>query len=148
VKSSRTEFESWIEKLSEPSAKFGGMPECPFAKRAWQEAGVVFENCEWRAVKRLTQIVCSFDPDDSRVHVLSFTPEAYDHDLIENIVDGTNTCWPHLLVLATHPNDDAPSHPSLGLIFIQRRADMIAAVDALRETPYYDNNPLPEWYTE
>jgi hypothetical protein len=136
----------WISELAAPNPKYGGQPTCPFAQNALAKNKVVLEYCGpylLDRLHRLTYIEPSVD-----VYVLEFIPHLYDADLLDTIVEQLNTTHPYLLVLATHPKHDDPSHPTLGLVFVQRKADMIAAVDYLRTTSYYDNNPLPEWYDD
>jgi hypothetical protein len=139
--------ERWISQLSEPNPKFGGQPECAFAQNAWRKATVEFEDCGLNLLDRLLDISTGY-VEEGKVHLLKFDVDGYYADLLDDIVAYYNELQPHLLFLATHPLHDEPSHPTLGLVFVQRKADMIAAVDYLRTTSYYDNNPLPEWYVE
>lgn len=140
-------LKAWIKQLSKPNPKFGGMPECPFARSAMEQGKVVLKNC-YQSLAYHIWLVDDKGAETDKVYLLMFDTDWYSAGEIDGIVDYYNRIYLHLLILAAHPKHDEPSHPTLGLVFIQRKADMIAAVDYLRTTAYYDNNPLPEWYLE
>jgi hypothetical protein len=148
----RQAVEQWISELAAPNPKFGGQATCPFAQSAWREGHLEYEDCgrgQFRhgLLNRLYHVVYGF-VGARKVHVLEFDPADYDVDLLAWIVERINAVHPHLLVLYIHPDDDEPSHPTLGLVLVQRRDDMMATIEVLRKTPYFDNNPLPEWYND
>ena len=143
----RQAVEQWISELAAPNEKLAGQATCPFAQSAWREGRVEYEDCDLVLLNRLYRVVSGFVAS-RKVHVLEFDPADYDADLLGWMVERINADHPHLLVLYIHPDDDEPSHPTLGLVLVQRRDDMMAAIEVLRKTPYFDNNPLPEWYDD
>jgi hypothetical protein len=137
----------WIDELAKPNPKYAGQATCPFAQSAWRQGSVGYEDCRELLATRAAEIVGR--PIGARkMHVLEFNPHFYSVDIIAGIVEEMNTKLPDLLVLYIHPDDDEPSHSTLGLVLIQRRDDMMEAIEALRKTAYFDNNPLPEWYDD
>lgn len=137
----------WIDELAKPNPKYGRQATCPFAQNAWRQGSVEYEDCGQVLFNRLYRAV-NGHVDSRKMHLLEFDPASYEIDLLSWVVEQINNDHPHLLVLYIHPDDDEPSHPTLGLVLIQRRDDMMAALEALRKTAYFDNNPLPEWYDD
>ncbi len=128
--------------LSKPSRKFGGIPECPFAR----SASILYMAA--RTELLLTTLRLSRDLKPKQIILLNFNPKKFTLSMVEDDVDRLNRLLSRKdrIILFTHPDSDEPSHPSLGIVFIQRRSDMITAVNILRRTSYYDNKSLPEWY--
>jgi hypothetical protein len=136
-------IEKWIGKLSQPSKAHNGMPECPFAKGA----DVVYRAARHEIL--LTSLRLSRDLKPRQIIMLSFNPGSFSLKRIEDDVDRLNQLLKSKdrIVLFTHPDSDEPSHPTLGIVFIQHRSEMISAVNILRRTSYYDTMSLPEWYS-
>jgi hypothetical protein len=118
------------------------MPECPFARMADIRFHIA------RTELLLTSLRLSRDLKPKQVIVLNFDPDKFSLGRVEDDVDRLNLLLrsKDRIILFTHPDSDEPSHPELGIVFIQHRSDMISSVNILRRTSYYDSKSLPEWY--
>ncbi len=138
-------IKAWVDRVSLID-ETSRMPECPFAKEAWKNDRVEVYRDNGFLKSNCTSKSSTITP--GHLAMVVFNPENYDSGYVSDIAEQLNKLFPNLLFLATHPDNEFPSHPTLGVIFIQHKAEMIEAVNKLRKTTYYDSEPLPEWYIE
>lgn len=141
----KTAIKTWVDRISRID-EASGMPECPFAREAWNRRRVHIHNIEnGFLLSQCAAIAASVRKN--HLFMVVFDTTAYSADRIAEVAEELNSRTHDILFLATHPDSDSPSHPTLGVIFIQHKSEMVEAVNKLRKTTYYDNEPLPEWYT-
>lgn len=122
-------LDGWVKELS--AAKDGALPECPFAKAAWDagEVGVVETQELWAAIH---QQIAEFGPH--RI-VICVQPEAdQEYDELEAACAALNDWFIFRgrdIWLLSSEKDGS------NIVFVQRRSDLNTASHALERLGYY-----------
>ncbi len=128
-------IEQWVlTTLSEPNNKFGDLPPCPYAKKAWLNGNVDVKMWENKA---------EFEKDEwnKLVHIYIF--DDIDSHSLSKIASEYNKKYPKYLFLEEHPElvEDVGgfvvNQGELILLIVQDREHLETARDKLMETDYY-----------
>ena len=133
-----SQIETWIYSVLDiPNSKFGDLPPCPYAKRAWVEGNV--------SVKMFDDIQ-TFTPKewDKEVNIYVMNPWM-SVELLSEMALYYNKKHPDYLFLEEHPDlvEDVGgfvvNQGELILLIVQRRKPLEEARKKLQETNYYEN---------
>ena len=133
-----SQIETWISKvLDVPNSKFGDLPPCPYAKKAWVDGNV--------SVKMFDDIQ-SFAPEewDKEVNIYVMNPWM-SAELLSEMALYYNKKYPDYLFLEEHPDlveevgGFVVNEGELILLIVQERKPLEDARDKLKETTYYEN---------
>ena len=130
-------IETWItEVLDIPNSKFGNIPPCPYAKKAWVEGNV--EVKMWKDFG-------SFRYDKWEKEVTIYVMDPYTSpDFLSQITKNFNNLYPDYLFLEEHPDlvEDVGgfvvNQGELILLIVQDRKPLEEARKKLQETNYYE----------
>ena len=132
-----SQIETWITRvLDVPNNKFGDLPPCPYAKKAWLNGNVgvkmfdskLFEQDEW--------------DKEANIYVMNRFIQA---ELLSEMASYYNKKYPDYLFLEEHPDlvEDVGgfvvNEGELILLIVQKRKPLEEARDKLKDTPYYEN---------
>ena len=132
-----SQIETWINKILDvPNSKFGDLPPCPYARKAWVDGNVSVHM--WEDAK-------SFEDDewDKQVHIYVFDDMMDPHTLSELACEYNNK-YPEFLFLEEHPElvEDVDgficNEGELILLIVQGRKHLEDAREVLKKTNYYD----------
>tara|TARA_R100001510_G_scaffold40103_1_gene36494 strand:- start:1214 stop:1672 length:459 start_codon:yes stop_codon:yes gene_type:complete len=132
-----SQIETWINKILDvPNSKFGDLPPCPYARKAWVDGNVSVHM--WEDAK-------SFEADewDKQVHIYVFDDMMDPHTLSELACEYNNK-YPEFLFLEEHPElvEDVDgficNEGELILLIVQGRKHLEDAREVLKKTNYYD----------
>jgi hypothetical protein len=124
------DIKDWIDRISKPSDKLGGMPVCPYAKGS-----------EYNIVK--TDGSDIFPPPWSFDLYIYVLPDHYDQQMIIDIASEYNKMYPDLVFLPdpkdryTEINGVQTNNGKYNLILCQWRAGLDEARIKLQKTTYY-----------
>lgn len=124
--------ESWIHTLSDTSPETNGVAKCPFAKKAWDnnQVKVVYNQDIWGAVAK----ECDSIGEYRVVLCIQESPDR-EYEELEAGCDALNRLFAHTgrdIWLLSYQRDKA-------VVFIQSRADLNSASEALEKLGYYKN---------
>ena len=147
------ELKLWTQKvLDVPADSFGGLPPCPYAKKAWKDKKVsIFESDDLSLVLEKQRL---FDPQSDKLEIIVW----YN---IENMgvvefnkwIDIHNKDYEQIWLMGFHPeaSDDAltPEFEGIidetyGLIFVQSLRYLVNASERLFTTDYYKRYPTKD----
>jgi TusA-related sulfurtransferase len=146
--------EQWIMNfLSKPNSAFGGLPPCPWAKKAWLEENVWVEVCNDIATlpNLITSVKETMNARQKEVGLIALDPVLISPDELSAIVSANSDA--EFEVLEDHPaaleeiDGVCLNHGKYALIFIQKNKKLKAVRDWLSRTDYYKNWPI-EYYNE
>ena len=132
-----SQIETWITTvLDTPNSKFGNLPPCPYAKKAWVEGNV--------SVKMFDDVQ-SFTPQDwdKEVNIYVMNPWI-SSELLSEIAKNYNSMYSDYLFLEEHPDliEDVGgfvvNQGKLILLIVQDRKPLEEARKKLQETNYYE----------
>ena len=123
--------------LDTPNSKFGNLPPCPYAKKAWVEGNV--------SVKMFDDVQ-SFTPQDwdKEVNIYVMNPWI-SSELLSEMAKNYNSMYSDYLFLEEHPDliEDVGgfvvNQGKLILLIVQDRKPLEEARKKLQETNYYEN---------
>ena len=133
-----SQIETWITTvLDTPNSKFGNLPPCPYAKKAWVEGNV--------SVKMFDDVQ-SFTPQDwdKEVNIYVMNPWI-SSELLSEMAKNYNNMYSDYLFLEEHPDliEDVGgfvvNQGKLILLIVQDRKPLEEARKKLQETNYYEN---------
>tara|TARA_B100000401_G_C52688365_1_gene663234 strand:+ start:266 stop:724 length:459 start_codon:yes stop_codon:yes gene_type:complete len=133
-----SQIETWITTvLDSPNSKFGNLPPCPYAKKAWVEGNV--------SVKMFDDVQ-SFTPQDwdKEVNIYVMNPWI-SSELLSEMAKNYNSMYSDYLFLEEHPDliEDVGgfvvNQGKLILLIVQDRKPLEEARKKLQETNYYEN---------
>ena len=133
-----SQIETWITTvLDTPNSKFGNLPPCPYAKKAWVEGNV--------SVKMFDDVQ-SFTPQDwdKEVNIYVMNPWI-SSELLSEMAKNYNSMYSDYLFLEEHPDliEDVGgfvvNQGKLILLIVQDRKPLEEARKKLLETNYYEN---------
>ena len=133
-----SQIETWITTvLDTPNSKFGNLPPCPYAKKAWVEGNV--------SVKMFDDVQ-SFTPQDwdKEVNIYVMNPWI-SSELLSEMAKNYNSMYSDYLFLEEHPDliEDVGgfvvNQGKLILLIVQDRKPLEEARKKLQETNYYEN---------
>jgi len=145
----RRHLHHWIETfLSVPHPNFGGLPPCPFSRKAWNENRVAIAPFTCDNLENTAIAVAERWGDDLDVFILADSDTVSDPQHLDRRVRDLNQILApfDLVALADCPRNPATtlSHTDTGnrrytLVLLQKLSHLQAASDRLRETDYYNN---------
>ena len=133
-----SQIETWITTvLDTPNSKFGNLPPCPYAKKAWVEGNV--------SVKMFDDVQ-SFTPQDwdKEVNIYVMNPWI-SSELLSEMAKNYNNMYSDYIFLEEHPDliEDVGgfvvNQGKLILLIVQDRKPLEEARKKLQETNYYEN---------
>ena len=133
-----SQIETWITTvLDTPNSKFGNLPPCPYAKKAWVEGNV--------SVKMFDDVQ-SFTPQDwdKEVNIYVMNPWI-SSELLSEMAKNYNSMYSDYLFLEEHHDliEDVGgfvvNQGKLILLIVQDRKPLEEARKKLQETNYYEN---------
>ena len=133
-----SQIETWITRvLDVPNSKFGNMPPCPYAKKAWLDGNISL---------RMFDDIQTFAPEewDKEVNIYVMNPWM-SAELLSEMALYYNKKHPDYLFLEEHPDlvEDVGgfvvNQGELILLIVQRRKPLEEARKKLQETNYYEN---------
>ena len=133
-----SQIETWITTvLDTPNSKFGNLPPCPYAKKAWVEGNVSI---------KMFDDVQSFTPQDwdKEVNIYVMNPWI-SSELLSEMAKNYNNMYSDYLFLEEHPDliEDVGgfvvNQGKLILLIVQDRKPLEEARKKLQETNYYEN---------
>ena len=133
-----SQIETWITTvLDTPNSKFGNLPPCPYAKKAWVEGNV--------SVKMFDDVQ-SFTPQDwdKEVNIYVMNPWI-SSELLSEMAKNYNNMYSDYLFLEEHPDliEDVGgfvvNQGKLILLIVQDRKPLEEARKKLQETNYYEH---------
>jgi len=154
------DIRAWSEEfLEKPSDKLGGLPPCPYARKAWLNNRVHFSIHE--SFDSLFNVVYNYTQDTSICDVLIWASyEIPDQPYFEGVVDGINETFSLLkkdvYLMGFHPDFDAEdadfdllsSYQFQGeeekeyvMVFLQPLSKLDDASLELEKTDYYKSFP-------
>ncbi|MEB3882624.1 hypothetical protein [Lyngbya sp. CCY1209] len=151
----RRHLHHWIETfLSVPHPNFGGLPPCPFSRKAWSENRVAIRdsapiapfNCD--NLENTAIVAAERWGDDLDVFILVAPTDVADPQHLDRRIRDLNQILAtfDLVALADCPRNPATtlSHTDTSngrytLVLIQKLSHLQTASDRLRETDYYKN---------
>ena len=134
----KEKIEEWVlTKLSEPHNKFGDLPPCPYAKKAWFDGDV-----EVKMWKDFSSFRYDKWEKDVTIYVMDpYTPA----DFLSQMSKNYNTLYPDYIFLEEHPDlveevdGFVVNQGELILLIVQKRDHLEESRHKLQETNYYDN---------
>ena len=134
----KEKIEEWVlNTLSEPHNKFGDLPPCPYAKKAWVEGNV--EVKMWKDFG-------SFRYDKWEKEVTIYVMDPYiSPEFLSQLAKNYNKLYPNYLFLEEHPDlvEDVGgfvvNQGELILLIVQERKPLEEARYKLQGTTYYDH---------
>lgn len=143
----KAEIADWSQEVLEAAADaYGGLPPCPFARKAWVDGLVSVEVVDTIAEVIADAYLSDSDSEFVTVYALldsgGMTVEQFDAAL-EEFNEMDTGVW---LMGSHHQAEDDPLMPEFeaktdvdyGLILVQSLKHLVVASDKLRETGYYD----------
>ena len=134
----KEKIEEWVlNTLSEPHNKFGDLPPCPYAKKAWIEGNV--EVKMWKDFGSFR-----YDKWDKEVTIYVMDPYT-SPEFLSQIAKNYNKLYPDYLFLEEHPDlvEDVGgfvvNQGELILLIVQERKPLEEARDKLQGTTYYEH---------
>ena len=134
----KEKIEEWVlNTLSEPHNKFGDLPPCPYAKKAWLDG-----NVEVRMWKDFTNF--RYDKWDKEVTIYVMDPYT-SPEFLSQMAKNFNKLYPDYLFLEEHPDlvEDVGgfvvNQGELILLIVQERKPLEEARDKLQDTTYYEH---------
>ena len=133
-----SQIETWITTvLDTPNSKFGNLPPCPYAKKAWVDGNVSI---------KMFDDVQSFTPQDwdKEVNIYVMNPWI-SSELLSEMAKNYNNMYSDYLFLEEHPDliEDVGgfvvNQGKLILLIVQDRKPLEEARKKLQETNYYEN---------
>jgi hypothetical protein len=145
----RRHVHHWIETfLSVAHPNFGGLPPCPFSRKAWTENRVAIALFDGENLENTAIAAAERWGDDLDVFILAAAADVADPQHLDRRIRDLNPILAtfDLVALADCPRNPATtlSHTDTGngrytLVLIQQLGHLQAASDRLRETDYYQN---------
>lgn len=147
------EIQQWSEEILEnPSPLFGGLPPCPFARRAWMKNCVMIHVTP--DINTVTEIKAFHPPTDELLHIVAWT--GYDDmypDEFDDWVHQQNQNHFGVWIMGFHP--DSPEDPltpefsgngadDYALLLVQSFTHLVEASASLRPTRYYSRFPADD----
>ena len=134
----KEKIEEWVlNTLSEPHNKFGDLPPCPYAKKAWLDGNVEV---------RMWKDFGSFRYDKWEKEVTIYVMDPYTSpEFLSQIAKNYNKLYPDYLFLEEHPDlvEDVGgfvvNQGELILLIVQERKPLEEARDKLQGTTYYEH---------
>ena len=134
----KEKIEEWVlNTLSEPHNKFGDLPPCPYAKKAWIEGNV--EVKMWKDFSSFR-----YEKWDKEVTIYVMDPYT-SPEFLSQIAKNYNKLYPDYLFLEEHPDlvEDVGgfvvNQGELILLIVQERKPLEEARDKLQGTTYYEH---------
>ena len=134
----KEKIEEWVlNTLSEPHNKFGDLPPCPYAKKAWIEGNV--EVKMWKDFSSFR-----YEKWDKEVTIYVMDPYT-SPEFLSQIAKNYNKLYPDYLFLEEHPDlvEDVGgfvvNQGELILLIVQERKHLEEARDKLQGTTYYEH---------
>lgn len=147
------ELRDWSEKILEvPADTFGGLPPCPFARKAWMDENVMVHVTQ--DISSVVEIKACFPPTEDLMHIIALTD--YDDmtaDEFDQWIEDQNKAHFGVWIMGFHPDADVdpltPEYEGLGvddyaIIVMQSLDHLVSASEILRRTPYYANFPADD----
>lgn len=139
----KQEIGKWIlDVLSKENPIFGGLPPCPYAKKAWLEGRVAVHIVKDTTDYSLTKENLDAGND---VIVYIFNPATITPKELTNLTLELNKTYPELLFLEDHLDevekvqDFVCNQGKYACIFAAKRDGVLQAREHLKTTNYYDN---------
>ena len=144
------EIRDWSERVLEvPSEMFGGLPACPFARKAWLSESVMIHVT--MSLDAVVDMKACFPPTEDLLHVFAYldyesmTPEEFNA-----WIDEQNEQHFGVWLMGFHP--DSAEDPltaeyeglcdeNYAIIIMQSLDHIVLASESLRKTGYYSNFP-------
>ena len=134
----KEKIEEWVlNTLSEPHNKFGDLPPCPYAKKAWIEGNV--EVKMWKDFS-------SFRYEKWEKEVTIYVMDPYlSAEFLSQMAKNYNKLYPDYIFLEEHPDlvEDVGgfvvNQGELILLIVQKRDHLEETRHKLQGTNYYDN---------
>ena len=134
----KEKIEQWVlTTLSEPHNKFGDLPPCPYAKKAWLDGNV--EVKMWKDFE-------SFRYDKWEKEVTIYVMDPYTSpEFLSQMAKNLNNLYPDYLFLEEHPDlvEDVGgfvvNQGELILLIVQKRDHLEETRHKLQGTNYYEN---------
>ena len=134
----KEKIEEWVlNTLSEPHNKFGDLPPCPYAKKAWIEGNV--EVKMWKDFSSFR-----YEKWDKEVTIYVMDPYT-SPEFLSQIAKNYNKLYPDYLFLEEHPDlvEDVGgfvvNQGELILLIVQERKPLEEARNKLQGTTYYEH---------
>jgi len=144
----KAEIADWSQQVLEVSCDaYGGLPPCPFARKAWADCLVTVEVANDMS-EVLVNAYCN-DPDTEHVVVYALidsgglTVEEFD-----KAIDEFNAKNTGLWMMGSHhdapdnelmPDFESEAGVDYGLVLVQSLKHLVVASNKLRNTSYYEN---------
>lgn len=144
------ELRLWTEKVLDVAVDgFGGLPPCPYARRAWLDNKVAVFETDYLPFVLARQAF--FDPESDTLEIVVwFNKEGLEIDEFNKWIDDHNEDCGGVWLMGFHPDagDDAltPEFEGLtekpyGLIFVQSLKHLVFASERLFKAGYYNQYP-------
>lgn len=142
------EIRDWSEQVLEvPSEIFGGLPACPFARKAWFNESVMIHVTS--SLDAVIDMKACFPPTEDLLHVFAYL----DHDSMsveefDAWIDEQNEQHFGVWIMGFHPDSAedpmTPEYEGLGaddyaVLLVQSFSHLVEASEKLKGTGYYDN---------
>ena len=134
----KEKIEEWVlNTLSEPHNKFGDLPPCPYAKKAWIEGNV--EVKMWKDFSSFR-----YEKWDKEVTIYVMDPYT-SPEFLSQMAKNYNKLYPDYLFLEEHPDlvEDVGgfvvNQGELILLIVQKRDHLEETRHKLQGTNYYEN---------
>lgn len=143
----RNKIIEWSKTLMIPQDNLGGMPICPFAKKAMANDEVEIELKDYDSDENLFWQLAGAIHGWKKKHnkkLLIFAAPEEPYYFLYNISKHLMILVPEIVILVGHPdkptviNGVTTTFPDCGLFFIQRREYLEAATESLKKTNYYN----------
>jgi len=153
------DLRSWSREVLEvPNPHLGGMPACPYARKAWREDKVLV--VETDDLIRDGRKFCAKFSDLAKDLIVVATYELPDADDLSELVAASHSEFSHLHCMQFHPDYDAGDaeldfltdndwvsceEQAYAMLFIQDLRAVVAASDRLERLGYYTAYPPDEY---
>ena len=138
------EISEWIiGPLSKANPDFGGLPACPFARKAVVYGQVVIKKIRQYELEFTLMDLMSNFPEGKRVAVIAMDPEDIKPYALSTIARIYSN--PKYIVLEDHPDEvekigeTVVNNGKYALVIVQPREDIVEARKQLEGTDYYKN---------
>jgi hypothetical protein len=147
------EIRDWSERVLEvPTATYGELPPCPFARAAWMREHVMVHVCS--SLDAAIEVKACFPPTEELTHVIAVVDwEQYTVEEFNAWIDDQNKSHFGVWMMGFHPEaaDDelTPEYEGLGaddyaIVIVQSLEHLVRASDDLRKTGYYHRYPASD----
>lgn len=142
------EIQEWSERVVEQGHPlFGGMPMCPFARKAWTQGHVMVHVTQ--DIQTVVELKATFPPTSELIHVVAWTGwDEMSPEEFSDWIDHQNRNHFNIWIMGFHPETEAderlPEFDGNGaddyaLLLVQSYRHLVAGSDMLRKTRYYEN---------